>query len=150
MSWFLFDPSNTWAYICISTNWFSLLVIRNYSRDWRNIDTEKIHRLMLFTSNVILCKLLLLLLSLLLLFGTTSTSYGSSQVRGWNGTTASGIHHSHNTAGIWTSSMKYTTAHDKSRYMMHWARLGIKPTSSWILVALIFSAPQNGTPLSKF
>ena len=36
----------------------------------------------------------------------------------------------------------YTTAHSNTRSLTHWARPGIKPTSSWILVDFFYAMPQ--------
>ena len=52
------------------------------------------------------------------LFRAAPEEYGSSQVRGWIGVAAAGLHHSH--------------SHAKS--LTHWVRPGIEPASSWILV----------------
>ena len=38
-------------------------------------------------------------------------------------------------------SSTYTIAHGNARSLAHWARPGIKPTSSWILVRFISAAP---------
>ena len=48
------------------------------------------------------------------------------RLRGWIGAVAAGLHHSHSTA----------------RYLTHWARPGIKPSSSWILVRLLSTEPR--------
>ena len=39
-------------------------------------------------------------------------------------------------------SVTYTTAHGNTRSLTHWARPGIEPTSSWILVRFITAEPQ--------
>ena len=54
--------------------------------------------------------------------------------------TAAGLHHSHNNVG--STSSTYTTAHRNTRSLTHWARPGIDPASSWILVGFISAAPQ--------
>ena len=48
--------------------------------------------------------------------------------------------------GIWVASVTYTTAHGNIRSLTHWARPGIKPTSSWILVRFISAEPPQGLP----
>ena len=40
-------------------------------------------------------------------------------------------------------SVAYTTAHVNARCLTHWARPGIKPTSSWVLVGLVSTEPQR-------
>ena len=42
---------------------------------------------------------------------------------------------------IWAASATYTTAHGKARSLTHWARPGIEPASSWILVGFITTEP---------
>ena len=41
----------------------------------------------------------------------------------------------------WDSS--YTTAHSNAESLTHWARPGIEPTSSWILVRFVSALPQQ-------
>ena len=43
--------------------------------------------------------------------------------------------------GIWALSMTYTTAHNNAGSFTHWARPGIKLTSSWILVRFFTAEP---------
>ena len=66
-------------------------------------------------------------------FKAAPVGHGSSQARGWIGATASGPHHSHSRS-IGTESATHTTAHGT---LIHWARPGIEPTSSWILVGFV-------------
>ena len=40
-------------------------------------------------------------------------------------------------------SVTYTTAQVNARFLTHWVRAVIKPTSSWILVGFISTAPQQ-------
>ena len=42
--------------------------------------------------------------------------------------------------------MTYTTAHGNTRSLTHWARPGIKPTSSWMLVGFVTAEPQWELP----
>ena len=44
---------------------------------------------------------------------------------------------------IWAKSVAYTTAHGNARSLVHWARPGIKPATSWFLVRL-FPLRHNG------
>ena len=55
---------------------------------------------------------------------------GSSQAWGWIGAEAAGLHHSH----------RY------SRLPTYWARPGIEPTSSWILVGFVSVGPHGNSP----
>ena len=71
---------------------------------------------------------------LFFLFRATPVAYGSSQTRGWTGTTAAGLCHSHFNA----------------RSLTHWARPGNKPTSSWILVLSLTHWATTGTPGVQF
>ena len=68
----------------------------------------------------------LFIYSFILLFRATHVAYGSSQDRGWIGAVAAGLHHSHSNIGSST----------------YWVRLGIEPTSSWILVGFVSARPQ--------
>ena len=61
------------------------------------------------------------------LFRAAPSAYGSSQDRGRNGATADGLHCSH---AMLDGSLN------------HWARSGIKPASSWILVGFVSAEPQ--------
>ena len=45
--------------------------------------------------------------------------------------------------GIQAASVAYTTAHGNTGSPTHWARPGIEPTCSWILVGFIYAAPQQ-------
>ena len=46
-----------------------------------------------------------------------------------------------------TASATYTTVHSNARSLTHWARPGIEPVSSWILVGFISAVPQWEQPL---
>ena len=52
--------------------------------------------------------------------------------------------------GNWARSVTYTTAHSNAGYLTHWARPGIKPTYSWILVKFVNCWAMKGTPLRGF
>ena len=45
--------------------------------------------------------------------------------------------------GIWATSATYTTAPSNAGSLTHWARPGIEPASSWILVSFVSTAPQQ-------
>ena len=69
-----------------------------------------------------------------LLSKATPEAYGSSQARGQIRATAAILHHSHSNAGSQT----------------HWARPGIEPGSSWILVSsLLLSHNSNSCTFSN-
>ena len=82
--------------------------------------------------------LLFLSLFFLCLFMAIPMVYGSSQARGWIGAAAAG--HSH--GRIQTASSTYTTTHSNAGSLTHWARPGIEPLSSWILVWFITAKPR--------
>ena len=44
--------------------------------------------------------------------------------------------------GIWAASATYTTAHSNTRCLTHWARPGMEPETSWLLVGFVSTAPQ--------
>ena len=48
--------------------------------------------------------------------------------------------------GIQTPPVTYSTAHGNARSLTHWARPGIEPVSSWILVGFVSDAPQWELP----
>ena len=83
------------------------------------------------------------------LFRATPAAYGSSQARGWNGTVATGLHHSHSNAGS-ELSVSYTTAHGSAGSLIHWARPGIEPATSWMLVRFVNQWATTGTPPTLF
>ena len=47
---------------------------------------------------------------------------------------------------IWAAPATYITAHGNARSLTHWARLGIKPTSPWILVGFVSHWATRRTP----
>ena len=69
-------------------------------------------------------------------------AYGGSQANGPVGAEFASLHHSHSSL---TSSVTYTTAHSTARSLTHWARPGIKPTSSWMLVRFTNGLATMGT-----
>ena len=69
------------------------------------------------------------------LFRATPVSYGSSQARGW--IQAAAARCSHSDTGSEPCLWRCTTAHGNAGSLTHWARPGIEPTSSWILVRFI-------------
>ena len=79
------------------------------------------------------------LFGVFLLFRAAPVAYGSSQAKGWMGATAAGLHHSHSNIGYAT----YTIAHGNTRSLTHWARPGIEPSSSWMLVGFTSTVPQR-------
>ena len=66
-------------------------------------------------------------------FRVTPLTYGTSQARGRIGAAVTGLHHSHSNVGSLT----------------HWARPGIEPTSSWILVRFLNHWAVKGTPVNS-
>ena len=61
-------------------------------------------------------------------------AHGGSQARGWIRATAAGLCHSHSHAGS----------------LIHWARPGIEPMSSWILVGFLTTDPRQELQESYF
>ena len=84
------------------------------------------------------------------LFRAILTTYGGSQAKGWIGAAAANLHHSHSNARFEPQSVTYTTAHCNTGSLTHWARPGIKPESSWILVGFRNHWAIMGTPLLPF
>ena len=75
-----------------------------------------------------------------LLFRATPVAYGSFWARGRIATAAASVHQTQQHQ-IQPTSVTYTTAHGNDGSLTHWARLGIKPTSSWILVGFVTTEP---------
>ena len=63
-------------------------------------------------------------------FRASLVAYWGSQARGRIGAVAASLHHSHSNSGSLT----------------HWARPGIKPLSSWMLVGFVNHWAMTGTP----
>ena len=69
-------------------------------------------------------------------------AYGSTQARGWIGTIAASLRHSHSNVGSKLHLQPTPLAQGNTRFPTHRARLGMEPASSWIPVGFIFAAPQ--------
>ena len=52
------------------------------------------------------------------------------------------------TACTWDEPVTYTLAYGNARSLTHWARPGIEPASSWIVVRFITCWATSGTPVS--
>ena len=52
--------------------------------------------------------------------------------------------------GTWAKPSTYTTLHSNTRSLTHWARPGIEPASSWILVGFLTRWATMGTPGDLF
>ena len=68
--------------------------------------------------------------------GQPVVAYGSSQARGRIGTVATALRHSNPGS---KPHLTYITAQGNTRSLMHWARPGMEPASSWILAGFITS-----------
>ena len=71
-------------------------------------------------------------------FRAAPQAYESSQARGPVGATATSLHHSHSKV---RSKPHLQPTPQKS--LTHWARPGIKPTTSWFLVGFISTVPRR-------
>ena len=69
-------------------------------------------------------------------------AYEVSQARGPIGATAASLHHRHSNSGS-ELCLTYTTAHDNTGSLTHWAKPGIKPTTSWFLGGFVSTVPQR-------
>ena len=74
-------------------------------------------------------------------FRAAPEAYGSFQSRGWIGAAAA----SQAMRGGATSA-NYTTVRDNDGSLTHWARPGIEPMSSWILVSFFITEPRWELP----
>ena len=70
-----------------------------------------------------------------LFFRAAPIAYGVSQASGWIIAVAADLHTE--------PCLRPTTAHGNTGSLTHWARPGIEPVSSWILVRFISAAPQQ-------
>ena len=75
------------------------------------------------------------------LFRVASIACEGSQARSRIGAVAAGLHHKEQQRQFWAMSTTYTTAHGNAGYLTHWARPGIEPASSWILVRFFSNGP---------
>ena len=99
---------------------------------FQNLATPcSIYHLLLFQSGGLLAYLIdWFYLFIFCLFGATPVACKSSQARGW----------------IRAASATYTTAHSDARSSIQWARPGIEPASSWILVGFMTHWATRGPP----
>ena len=82
------------------------------------------------------------------LFRAAPTAHGGSQARGRIGATAASLRQSHsNVSQIQAASATYTTAHVNAGSLTYWARPGIGPATSRLLVRFINYQAMMGTPL---
>ena len=87
-----------------------------------------------------------------LFFRAVPAAYGGSQARGLTGAVAAGLHHSHSHSNTGSKPRLQPTprAHSNARSLAHWARPGIKPTTSWFLVGFINHWATVGIPTNSF
>ena len=79
-------------------------------------------------------------------FRAACVAYGCSQARGWIGAAAAELCHSHRNTRSKAVSAAYTTAHGNARSLMPWARPGMEPASSWVIVGFITTEPWQELP----
>ena len=72
---------------------------------------------------------------------------GSSWARGRIGAVAASLYHSHSKAGS-ELCLNPLSKDLNARSLTHWAKLGIKPISSWILVKFITAEPWWELPIT--
>ena len=77
-------------------------------------------------------------------------AYEISQARGQFGAADAALHHSSQQHQIWASSENYTAAQGNAGSLTHWARPGIEPTSSWVLVGFITAEPRQELQCFQF
>ena len=94
-----------------------------------------------------ICLVFCFLFCFVLLCRAVPTAHGSSQARGQIRPTAARLRTPQPPQHrIQATSVTYTTAHGNIRSLTHWARPGIEPASSWILVGFVSTAPQWELP----
>ena len=74
------------------------------------------------------------------LFRDTPSAYGGSQAGGLTQAIAAGLHHSHSNTRS-EPHLQATQPQGNARSSIHWARPGIQPVSSWILVTFVSPEP---------
>ena len=79
-----------------------------------------------------------------------SAAYGSSQARGSNWSCSCRPIPQPQQRRIQAMCVTCTTAHSNAGSLTHWARPGIEPTPSWILVGFINHWSMTGTPLTVY
>ena len=79
-------------------------------------------------------------------FRATPKAHGSSQTMGGIRAIATSLWHSYSNEG--SEPCLYTIAPSNTGSLMHWARPGIEPASSWILVRLVSHWTATRTPKS--
>ena len=77
----------------------------------------------------------------ILFFRAAPKAYGGSQARGRIEAIATGLRHSHSSAG--SELCLRATAHSNTGSPIHWARPGIEPTTSGFLVGVVSAMPQQ-------
>ena len=70
-------------------------------------------------------------------FRATPAAHGNSQPRGQIRATADSLYHSHSNCRIPAESVTYNTVRSRAGSLTYWARPGIEPTSSWILIEFL-------------
>ena len=73
----------------------------------------------------------------------TPVAYGSCRAGGW--ITAAGLYQ----LQIWAASVTYTAADGNARSLIHWARPGVEPPFSWILVRFLNCWATMGMPVNS-
>ena len=76
------------------------------------------------------------------LFRAAPMAYGSSQARAQISASPASLQSQPQQCWIWDMSVTYTTAQGNAGSFTHWARPGIEPASSWILVGFIATEPR--------
>ena len=123
------DDSRSVAMGCVLLSVFSwVCIIRHYFLCTSSLPDIAFYRLPgVFLTH--LCFTGLFCCCLFIFFRAAPAAYGGSQARGWIGAVATCLHHSHS----------------DSRSPTHWARPGIRPTTSWFLVGFVNLWAMTGT-----
>ena len=80
-------------------------------------------------------------------FSTAPAAYECFQARGRIGVCSLQPTPEPQQCAIWATSVTHNTAHGNTRSLTHWAKPGIKPASSWMLVGFVNHGTTTGTPL---
>ena len=106
------------------SNWLESDKYSYWFEFWgKNIEDNEIHSVFIYL--------------FILLFRAAGVAHGRSQARGKNLSCSCQPTPQPQQCQIQVVSSTYTTAHGNTRSLTHWARSGIEPASSWILLGFL-------------
>ena len=117
----------------------SLLLSPNYPiLFWSDLSLSERKGLLSLSLSLSVC----VCVSVCVFFRAAPEAYGSSQARGRIRTTAASLHHSHSNSGSKPCLWPIPQFMAMPDHLTYWVRPGIEPTSSWMLIRFVSTAPQ--------